>query len=494
MRGGVGRPMARAYPKTDPAVLVIFGGSGDLARRKLLPALYRLMAQEAIQDRSRILGVARSANTDEGYRAWARAALGEAADREQTARWCDTHLFYQAIGGGKSEDFQALARRIASLEQEASLPGNRVLYLALLPESVPGIVNGLGQVGLNRGPGWTRLVVEKPFGRDLASSQDLNRVIHRHFEESQVYRIDHYLGKETVQNLLVFRFSNPIFETLWNRAQVESVQITVAEDVGLEGRVAYYARTGALRDMVQNHLTQLTTLIGMDVPGAFDADAIRNEKVKVLRAIAPLQPGDVVFGQYTGGKVGGREVPGFRDEPGITPDSSTETFVALRLTLATWRWNGVPFHLRTGKRLPHRATRIVIAFRCPPVSIFRPFDDPCAIHPNTLVITIQPDEGFDLSFEVKEPGQPVSLQPQRLHFRYAEAFGPLADAYETLLVDILAGDQTLFVRADEVEASWRLYTPVLEDRPPVHPYAAGTWGPPEADQLLAGQGYQWFPV
>ncbi len=487
--------MARPYPKTDPATLVIFGATGDLARRKLFPALNRLMGQEAIHERTRILGVARSASVDDqGFRAWARAALAGSADGEQAARWSDTRLFYQTIGRGKAEDFQVLARRIAFLEREESLPGNRVFYLALPPEAIPGIVDGLGGAGLNRGAGWTRLVVEKPFGRDLASSQSLNRAIHRYFEESQVYRIDHYLGKETVQNLLVFRFSNPIFETLWNRSQVESVQITVAEDVGLEGRVAYYAQTGALRDMVQNHLTQLATLIGMDVPGAFDADAIRNEKVKVLRAIAPLRPEDVVFGQYARGKAGGAEVPGFREEPGIAPDSSTETFVALRLNVATWRWNGIPFYLRTGKRLARRSTKIVIAFRCPPVSIFRPFDEPCAIHANTLVITIQPDEGFDLSFEVKESGQPVTLQTQRLHFRYAEAFGPLPDAYETLLLDVLTGDQTLFVRADEVDASWQVYTPVLEQRPPVHPYPAGSWGPAEADRLPARDGFQWFPV
>jgi glucose-6-phosphate 1-dehydrogenase len=487
--------MARASPKTDPVTLVIFGATGDLVRRKLLPALYRLMVQDALSERTRMLGVARSTDIDDrGFRVSARAALGNVAEGEQAGRGYDTRLFYQTIGRGEPEDFQALAGRITALEQEAGLPGNRVFYLALPPETLPGIVGGLGQAGLSRGPGWTRLVVEKPFGRDLASAQELNRAIHRYFDESQVYRIDHYLGKETVQNLLVFRFSNPIFETLWNRDQVDHVEITVAEDVGLEGRVAYYAQAGALRDIVQNHLTQLLTLIGMDVPGTFGADAIRNEKVKVLRAIAPLRPSDVVFGQYTRGTVAGREVPGFRDEPAVAPDSATETFVALRVTVATWRWNGVPFYLRTGKRLPHRSTKIVIAFRCPPVSIFSPFDDPCTIHPNTLIITIQPDEGFDLSFEVKEPGQPVTLQPQRLHFRYAEAFGPLADAYETLLLDVLVGDQTLFVRADEVEASWSLYTPILEHRPPVHPYPAGTWGPPAADQLLAGQGYQWFPV
>jgi glucose-6-phosphate 1-dehydrogenase len=409
-------------------------------------------------------------------------------------RWCDSCVSYQAIGNGRPEDFQALARRIDALEREHRLLSNRVLYLALPPEAFPGTITGLGEAGLNRSSGWTRLVVEKPFGRDLASAQDLNRLVHRYFDESQIYRIDHYLGKETVQNLLIFRFSNPIFETLWNRDRVESVQITVAEDVGLEGRVAYYTRAGALRDMVQNHLAQLLTLVAMDVPGAFDADAIRNEKVKVLRAIASPSAVDVVFGQYRRGSLNGHEVPGYLEEPGVSADSSIETFAALKLDVATWRWHGVPFYLRTGKRLPHRATKIVITFRCPPVSVFQPAADACPIHANALAITIQPDEGFDLSFEVKAPGQPLTLQTQRLHFRYAEAFAPLPDGYETLLLDVLAGDQTLFVRVDEVEASWQVFTPILEHRPPAQTYPAGTWGPEAADALLARNGHRWVPV
>jgi glucose-6-phosphate 1-dehydrogenase len=488
--------MVGTDPKTEPVTLVILGATGDLTQRKLLPALYRLMAREAIQERSRILGAARRADLDdEGFRASARQALVTAGlGKEPAARWCDSRLSYQSIGNGEPEDFRALARRIEALEQEQHLPGNRVFYLALPPEAFPTTITQLGQAGLNRSSGWTRLVIEKPFGRDLASSAELNRLVHRYFEETQIYRIDHYLGKETVQNLLVFRFSNPIFETLWNRDRVESVQITVAEDVGIEGRAAYYTRAGALRDMVQNHLTQLLTLIAMEVPGAFEADAIRNEKVKVLRAITPLRAEDVVFGQYTRGRLNGREVPGYLEEPGVAAESPIETFAALRLDVATWRWQGVPFYLRTGKRLPQRVTKIVITFRCPPVSIFDPAGSPCAIHANALVITIQPDEGFDLSFEVKAPGQPVILKTQRLHFRYAEAFAPLADGYETLLLDILTGDQTLFVRADEVEASWRVYTPILEHRPPAQAYPVGTWGPGAADALLTKRGHQWVPV
>jgi len=483
--------MARAQPRNDPALLVILGATGDLMQRKLLPALHRLMTQEALNDRSRILGAARRADLDDqGFRALARTALLESG-AGQVDRWCEGALFYQSTGKGAPEDFRTLARRIETLEREQNLPGNRVFYLALPPETFPSTISGLGQAGLHHGAGWTRLVIEKPFGRDLASSQELNRLVHRHFEESQVYRIDHYLGKETVQNLLVFRFSNPIFETLWNRDRVQSVQITVAEAVGVEKRAGYYEEAGALRDMIQNHLTQLLTLVAMEVPGTFDADAIRNEKVKVLGSIAPINPEDVIFGQYARGRLNGHEVPGYPEEPGVAPDSRTETFVALKLNVANWRWHGVPIYLRTGKRLPQRVTQIVIAFRCPPVSLFGS-DPSCAVHSNALVITIQPDEGFDLCFEVKAPGSPITLKTQRLHFRYAEAFGPLPEGYETLLLDVLAGDQTLFVRADEVEASWRLYTPVLEARPRVHAYASGTWGPAAADQLLAEAGDQWF--
>jgi glucose-6-phosphate 1-dehydrogenase len=489
-----------AYAKAEPATLVVLGATGDLAQRKLYPALYRLMARGAMDERTRILGAARRADLDEqGFRAMARNTLAAGVGGGSPAggslgRWCDSCLSYQTIGSGRPEDFRALARRIDALEEEHRLSGNRVIYLALPPEAFPGTITGLGEAGLNGSRGDIRLVIEKPFGRDLASAQDLNRLVHRYFDESQIYRIDHYLGKETVQNLLIFRFSNPIFETLWNRDRVESVQITVAEDVGLEGRVAYYTRAGALRDMVQNHLAQLLTLVAMEVPGAFDADAIRNEKVKVLRAIVPLAAEDVIFGQYRRGQLNGHEVPGYLEEPGVAADSAIETFVALKLDVASWRWHGVPFYLRTGKRLPHRTTKIVIAFRCPPISVFQPAASSCAIHANALEITIQPDEGFDLGFEVKAPGQPLTLQAHRLHFRYAEAFGPLPDGYETLLLDVLAGDQTLFVRADEVEASWRVFTPILEHRPLSHAYPAGTWGPEAADGLLARDGHRWVPV
>lgn len=482
-----------ANPNLEPSLFVIFGATGDLTRRKLLPALYHLAERGQLERPYVILGVARKpAAGDAGFRAQARQALataGLAAD-EVAQHWCDECLYYQPIGQGRKEDYRALAARITELEQAHRLPGNRTFYLALSPTAFPPTITGLAEAGLNQGPGWTRLVIEKPFGRDLESAGELNRLVHRHFHESQVYRIDHYLGKETVQNLLAFRFANALFEPLWNRDRVHSVEITVAESLGIENRAAYYEQAGALRDMVQNHLTQLLTLTAMEVPAAFEADAIRDEKVKVLRSIAPIRPQDVVYGQYQRGEIDGKQVPGYRDEPGVAPDSQTETFVALRLEIANWRWQGVPFYLRTGKRLPRRVSRIAVAFRCPPVTFFQPFNT-CAIHSNALVITLQPDEGFDLHIEVKAPGQPLTLQSHRLHFRYEEAFASLPGGYETLLLDVLAGDQTLFVRDDEVEASWRLYSPLLEARGPIHPYAAGTWGPPEAEQLLAMGEEDW---
>ena len=478
----------------EPSVCVVFGATGDLMRRKLLPALYQLALRKLLPKQCRILGVARDAAlTDSAYRDWGHGALVEAgfASGPKLRRWCNAVLHYQPLGGPGADAYAALAARIEAIEREHGLAGNRMLYLALPPGAFPGTIGALGEAGLNRGPGWTRLVIEKPFGRDLASAQELNALVHRHFGEEQVYRIDHYLGKETVQNLLAFRFGNALFESAWNRDHVRSVQITVAEAFGVEGRAAYYEQSGALRDMVQNHLTQLLTLTAMEVPAAFEADSIRAEKVKVLRSVMPPAADALVLGQYATGRSGGRRVPAYRREPGVAADSQTETYVALRLAIENWRWQGVPFYLRTGKRLARRVTQIVIEFRHPPVALFRSLRDcnPCS---NVLAINLQPDEGFELSFEVKSPGGAFTLQTEHMRFRYPSAFGDLSAGYDTLLLDVMEGDQTLFVHAGETEASWRLYTPLLAARAPVQGYAAGSWGPAGSDLLVRGAERRWI--
>jgi len=461
----------------EPCLFVVFGATGDLNKRKLLPALARL-AERGLLKGSHVLGVARSSDmNDQLYRTMARSIVGPTA-----TEWCDACVHYRSLGDGSNERFVALASEIQKIEQRYHLTGNRVFYLALPPEAFASTVAGIGNAGLQKSAGWSKIVVEKPFGHNLQSAQELNVLLHSYFNESRIYRIDHYLGKETVQNLLVFRFANPIFESLWNRNHIEHVQITVAEQLGVEGRAAYYDRTGALRDMVQNHLTQVLSLIAMEVPAHLETEQIRDEKAKVLHSIAPIQLKDVVFGQYAG----------YRSEPGVAKDSQTETAVALQLKIVNWRWNGVPFYLRTGKCFPRHSSEIAITFRCAPVSVFEPFGAGCTVDNNVLVMSIQPDESFKLRFQVKVPGQPVRLTTKQLEFRYREEFESIPDGYETLLQDILAGEQSLFVRADWIEDSWRLYDPVLKASPPIFTYERGTWGPPEMDELLARNGHSWI--
>ena len=480
---GGARPPAAAC---EPSTLVVFGATGDLARRKILPALWRLFARGATGAGCAVVGTSRDASVDDArFREVAVESVLKAhktADAAAVRAWADRWLYFHAA----DKDLAPLRARVEEVEQALGLPGNRSFYLSLPPAAFPKTVDQLGGCGLTAGPGWKRLVVEKPFGRDLASARELNAIVHRHFDESQVYRIDHYLGKETVQNLLVFRFANAMFESVWDRDHVESVMITVAEELGVEERAGYYETAGALRDMVQSHLTQLMTLVAMEVPPAMDADSIRAEKLKVLRSVRPLAPTDAVLGQYEPGEVNGADAPGYRAEPGVSPDSRTETFAALTLHLENWRWQGVPFHLRTGKRMPRRLTEIEIKFRRAPVWMFRrgalaPEGPGTELHRNTLLVTLQPNEGFTLYFDVKAPGDPFRIRRLPLHFTYAEEFGDsLPEAYETLVRDVLAGDQTLFVHAAEVEASWALYAPLLDGRRAVYPYRAGSWGPDEA--------------
>lgn len=469
----------------EPTIFIIFGATGDLARRKILPALYEIHREGCTEAGCVILGVTREKLDDQRFRTMARKAVAKGTDANgDVEAWAKRFLFFQSIGAGTPDDYDALAKRIEAIEQDFGCPQNRVFYISLPPAAFPSTIEALGKAGLSTSKGFTRLVIEKPFGRDLESACELNALVHRYFKESQIYRIDHYLGKETVQNLLVFRFANAMFETLWNRDHIESVEITVAEALGVERRAGYYETAGALRDMVQSHLTQLLSLVAMEVPVAIEADAIRVEKIKALKSIAPISADDVVFGQYTAGTIDGKQVPGYQEEPGVAAGSCTETFVALKLEIDNWRWQGVPFYLRTGKRMPHRQTQIEIKFRRAPVWMFRSTGTE-ELNRNTLLVTLQPDEGFSLFFDVKAPGEPFRMQRFPLHFNYAEAFTAIPDAYQTLLLDVLTGDQTLFVHADEVEASWALYTPVLESPHALYPYAAGTSGPSEANRLSA---------
>ena len=503
----------------DPCTLVIFGITGDLAHRKLLPALYDLACHGVVPSEFTIVGFGRQALDDDAARELMLGAIDDYYGEEQTdGEACERILRAPRYVQGQFDDPEAYGRLGAvldDLDRHGGTAGNRIFYLATPPSQFPVIVRGLQESGLARTgawggadlagaptPGWTRVVIEKPFGRDLESARALNAIVRDVFDERQVCRIDHYLAKETVQNVLVMRFANTLFEPIWNRRFVDHVQITAAETLGVEHRGSYYEEAGALRDMIKPHLIQLFALVAMEPPVAFDAEAIRDEKIKLLRAVRPI-PRDKVDlfaarGQYVQGLIDGDAVPAYREEGKVAPDSITETYAAVKLLVDNWRWQGVPFYLRTGKRLARRVTEIAIQFQRPPVLLFRDaLQGRGGLAPDQLVLRVQPDEGFSLRIESKVPGHDVALKPVYMDYSYGSTLRELPfSAYETVLVDVMQGDMTLFKRGDQIEEAWRIMEPVLEawstaSRRGIPIYEAGTWGPEAADALVARDGNSW---
>ena len=490
-----------------PTVMVIFGASGDLTARKLVPALFNLGIDNLLPGEFHLIGFGRKPIEDEAFRVMMDEAIGEYSRRPLNKEIWERvrqNMTYHSGGYDESPAYESLAKKIDTIEKGLGRDMQRLFYISTPPSVFEPIVENLGSSGMAEAHVHTKLaskvIIEKPFGHDLESARHLNKTLNSVFEEPQVYRIDHYLGKETVQDLLVQRFANSIFEPMWNRQHVDCVQITVAEDLGVGSRGGYYDSSGALRDMIQNHTMQLVALTAMEPPVSLDAEAIRDEKVKVLRAIQPLElkteGGDVVRGRYTSGLVKGKPVEGYMEAEGIPKDSITETYAALRLSINNWRWKGVPFYIRSGKRMARRASEIAIQFKRPPGILFsegKKFD----VGQNTMVIQIQPDEGVTLIMNSKIPGLETRTQPVKMHFRYATTFGSnTPEAYERLILDAMVGDSTLFIRGDETEASWKLVTPILEHWKEcgahgLEEYSAGSWGPLASERLLWEKGHQW---
>jgi glucose-6-phosphate 1-dehydrogenase len=482
-------------------IMVIFGANGDLTKRKLLPALYRLAADRRLSTGFSVIGISRTPMTDDAFREKMRESVqkfvGDAFDADVWKSFAQG-IFYLAGDFADKAAFGKLGERLDEVRKARQVAGNVLFYLSAQPSQYEEIARGLGQAGLAKDDGWRRLVVEKPFGRDLASGRKLSDSLHEYFPESEVWRIDHYLGKETVQNILAFRFGNGIFEPLWNRRYVNHVQITGAESIGVEGRGAYYQEAGALRDMIQNHLLQVMATVAMEPSASFRPDSVRDERSKLLRSIRVWKPDEVlkntVPGQYGPARIGGEDLPGFRQEPGVDPHSQTNTYAAVTVLIDNWRWAGVPFYIRTGKRLPKRVSEIAIQFNEAPLQIFNHDENFRA--PNLLILRIQPEEGISLKFVSKRPGAGMTLRPVSMDFNYGSSFGERSpEAYETLLLDAMIGDATLYTRQDMVEASWtvvdaiqRVWDATKFDFPN---YPAGSWGPQQADEMLAVRGHCW---
>jgi len=489
----------------QPCSVVIFGASGDLTFRKLIPALYNLAADADLPAATNIIGFARREKTDESWRAELKETTAKSSRsglNEQIWQTFGSRVYYHPSEFGQAAGYQSLAQRLDTLDTQSATFGNRLFYLSVSPTDYEGILTQLAAAGLNRprDGAWTRVIVEKPFGTDLASAYALNEAVGRVFREEDTYRIDHYLGKETAQNIMVLRFANSIFEPLWNHRYIDHVQITAAEPLGVEQRGPYYEKSGALRDMVQNHLLQLLCLTAMEPPTDLGADSIRDEKVKVIRSLRPMTPADVarnvVRGQYAAGAIAGKEVPDYRAEDRVSPQSMTETYAALKVSVDNWRWAGVPFYIRVGKRLAKSGTEIAVQFKNAPSVLFNLPDEP--LGPNVLVIRIQPDEGISLRIQCKMPGNAIHIEPVKMDFHYGTSFGKASpEAYERLLLDAMSGDATLFARRDEVEGAWR-FIDAIEDAwhqtpnpPPLCTYPSGSWGPKEADDLLELEGRAW---
>ncbi len=483
--------------------MVIFGANGDLTKRKLMPALYRLAFDRRLSAGFAVVGSSRTPLSDEQFREKMLDAVKEYSEdtRFDQDVWNTfaAGLFYVPGDIGNDGLYQRLAAKLADVEASRHTGGNILFYLSTQPSYYATAATKLGAAGLGKGNGWRRLIVEKPFGHNLESARELSDDLHTVFRESDVYRIDHYLGKETVQNILAFRFGNGIFEPLWNRRYVNHVQITAAESIGVEGRGGYYEEAGALADMIQNHLLQVMATIAMEPSASFRSTSVRDERSKLLRSIRPMAPDQVprnaVAGQYGPARIGGEDVPGFREEPGVHPDSQTDTYAAVTFFVDNWRWAGVPFYVRTGKRLPKRVTEIAIQFNQAPLSIFED-EDGGDYAPNVLIVRIQPEEGISLKFLSKRPGSGMTLRPVSMDFNYGSSFGERSpSAYETLLLDAIVGDATLYTRQDMVEASWAVVEPIQnvwrETKFEFPNYAAGSWGPDAADEMLAQRGHVW---